>query len=245
MLATPVKGGVEIPYLGGLVGTLKHLHDADYVPAVCAATYVNVGRNDLVEQARREGCAEIIFIDSDMGWTDGDLLRLRSHAVDIVAGCYPKRKAGGPHWTFHPKPGEKPNENGLIECNSVPAGFLRVKMKVFDQIQALTPRSLFKDHGRDGVRCEFFPIGLVGPGTAEGRLRAILRRLSEDGCLGLGKSELMAIIGRNDLPDSVLEGEDYGFCRLAREVGFKIWADTAISLRHYGEIGYPAQQLPL
>lgn len=42
--------------------------------------------------------------------------------------------------------------------------------------------------------------------------------------------------------DNVLEGveisEDYEFCRLAKELGFKVIADPSINLKHYGLHGY-------
>lgn len=38
--------------------------------------------------------------------------------------------------------------------------------------------------------------------------------------------------------NGVWESEDYGFCNLARENGFKILADTSIFLKHIGVYGY-------
>ena len=48
LVATPIKGNIPPSYLNGIVGMLQYLDDADYVPCVCAASYINVGRNDLV-----------------------------------------------------------------------------------------------------------------------------------------------------------------------------------------------------
>lgn len=245
LVATPVKGGIPPFYLNGLVGMLKNLTDADYVPAVAFATYVNVGRNDLVEQAKAEKCDEILFIDSDVEWTAEHVRRIRSHDVDIVAGVYTKRKEGEPEWTFHHKPGAMFNAQSLVECNDVAAGFLRVKMHVFDAIKAKNPRRLYQHKGQTEPRCEYFPIGLVGPGTAEGRLQAIESVLSDfPGILSTEQmtERIVAILAANTLPPAEMLGEDFQFCRLAREAGFTVWADLGCRLRHDG---FPLKHLPL
>ncbi len=241
MIATPVKGGIPSYYLNGLVGTLKKLTDADYIPAITLATYVNVGRNDLVEQAKAEKCDEIVMIDSDLQWGAEHLARIREHDVDIVAGVYCKRKEGDPEWTFHVKEGATYGKDCLIECNDVAAGFLRIKMHVFDAIKAANPRRLYQHKGQTEPRCEYFPIGLVGPGTAEGRLQAILAHLRHLGGVMADNADILALIEGNRPPAELL-GEDIQFCRLAREAGFKIWADLACRLRHDG---YPLKHLPL
>lgn len=244
MVATPVKGGIPAYYLNGLVGMLKSLNDADYIPAISYASYINVGRNELVEQAIAEKCDEICFIDSDMEWTVEHLKRIREHDVDIVGGVYCKRKSGPPDWTFHPKEGAEYGPDCLIECNDVAAGFLRIKMQVFETIKAKNPRRLYQHKGQVEPRCEYFPIGLVGPNTAEGRLQAIEAALSgfkaEDDALE-GTSKILAILAAEQPPSELL-GEDVFWCRLAREAGFKVWADLGCRLRHDG---FPLTHTPL
>jgi hypothetical protein len=37
-----------------------------------------------------------------------------------------------------------------------------------------------------------------------------------------------------------LESEDYHFCRIAREAGFKITMDPSVRLKHWGQFAYGA-----
>jgi hypothetical protein len=42
-------------------------------------------------------------------------------------------------------------------------------------------------------------------------------------------------VAEDDLTGGLNElSEDYGFCELARRLGFKIWIDPQIKLDHYG-----------
>ena len=36
----------------------------------------------------------------------------------------------------------------------------------------------------------------------------------------------------------VVEGEDYWFCRIAREAGFEVWCDLTIPVKHIGDFLY-------
>lgn len=40
--------------------------------------------------------------------------------------------------------------------------------------------------------------------------------------------------------DDGLESEDYHFCRIAQEAGFKVWMDPSVRLIHWGQFGYGA-----
>jgi len=41
-----------------------------------------------------------------------------------------------------------------------------------------------------------------------------------------------------DTMGNPVTGEDYWFCRLAREHGFKVWVDLSISIKHLGDYQY-------
>lgn len=249
LLATPCRDSVTLHYLSGITELLAKGNDMDieFIPSVARSTYVNCARNDAVALARAKECHEVVFVDADIGWSAAQLLRLCSHEVDVVGGVYAKRKSGTPEWTAHAKEGSLADENGLQECNDLPAGFLRVKMSVFDRIEALNPWRRYQHKGEDVAKCEFFPIGLVGDGTPEATLQAILAVLRHYDASWTPfhiRAEIEAIIAKETAPHNrSLLGEDTYFCRLCREAGVKLYADVRLVLPHYGEIAFPAKTL--
>jgi hypothetical protein len=46
-------------------------------------------------------------------------------------------------------------------------------------------------------------------------------------------------------PTGMEEGEDLSFCRRAQKLGFKIWADPTVPLKHVGRFGYGREQFEL
>ena len=249
LIATPCRDAATIPYLNALWALAKLKTSAyEFVPAISRSCYVSFARNAFVEKARAEQCEEIVFIDADTAWDTDKLLRLLSHGVDIVGGVYCKRKPGEPEWTAHSTL-EGCREDGLQPVNDIGTGFLRVKMSVFDTLDLRFPHRRFTDNGK--TRMEYFPMGLCA-GTshmhpAELTLRRVLEAITGDSA----ESDPLTAIRRvkaailNETGPVSLVGEDIGFCRLCRAAGIPLYADTRLRLRHMGEIGFPAKELPL
>lgn len=74
-------------------------------------------------------CTDMVFVDSDISWEPGTLLRLLSHDVDYVAGAYRFKRDGEDYPVNHlPKPELWADpETGLLEVADVPTGFLRLR----------------------------------------------------------------------------------------------------------------------
>src|SRR5690349_1597950 len=51
---------------------------------------VDQGRNQMASDALNDGFAEMVFIDTDIGFEADAVERLRSHKLPIVAGLYPQ-----------------------------------------------------------------------------------------------------------------------------------------------------------
>jgi len=103
-----------------------------------------VVQDSLVMQARNQILAEfcasdatdLIFIDSDIGWEVGGLLRLISHNVPFVAGLY-RRKEETLSYTVQfsdPHAVTRNRETGLIEVTRVGAGFLRLQRNAIERM---------------------------------------------------------------------------------------------------------------
>jgi hypothetical protein len=225
LLATPCRDALSVEYVTGMVAACACLRkEFDLVPALNRSTCLNITRGDLVEHAKFEGAEEIVFIDSDIEWTPADLYNLLSHNVSIVGADYCKRVSGPAQGTARAiegaiLAGEDKKTASLLLCTSLPAGFLRIHLKVFEDIfHAIHSRHFLHPNGQ--VRCEYFPTGLVV----------------------IGGWQYPSEVEDTELPEQI--SEDIGFCRLARHIGYSLWCDTKIKLRHHGDIGFPAAQIP-
>jgi hypothetical protein len=91
---------------------------------------------------------DLIFIDDDVAWPTGSLLKLVDHPVDIVAGLYPRR---ADPLAFHVRYiTERKNliadpETMLLEVEGVPAGFLKITRNALTKMVLAYPQSRFAD----------------------------------------------------------------------------------------------------
>jgi hypothetical protein len=153
ILKSPSAGGVfiAVPAIAGVSPeTLSSLFDAKEVLlkngvnselAVCAYDcHVDDQRNSLVREFLESSCQTFVFIDSDLRFDPEDLLALIRYDRDVVAGVYPKKSEdrqfpvrflGGEIWS---------DSDGLIEVESVPTGFLKIRRSVFERMYESVPR---------------------------------------------------------------------------------------------------------
>lgn len=87
---------------------------------------------------------DLIFVDSDVIWERGALLRLVDHPVDFVAGIYPHRKdplSFPISWLQGRE--DLHVESGLIEVEGVPAGFMRLSRAMLEKMADHYPDTIF------------------------------------------------------------------------------------------------------
>lgn len=254
LIGTPYKGQLTAAYSLGVMATLAQKEpDAEYVPCLTQATYVNCARNDLVREARRQNCDELIFVDSDLEFTPAHLRQLRSHDVPVVGGIYAKRIPGEPQWPVH-LTGDAP-QGTLVRANDVPTGLLRIRMSVFNKLDDAFPHRRYQHKGDAGPRTEYFPLSLCMPGShehpAEAKLGRIRSILSDSARLGRSSAILREIVAvmKPESPEGAvlpeLVGEDIGFCRLLRAADIPVYVDLAVRVPHVGEARFPLTEHPL
>lgn len=94
-------------------------------------------RNLLVAQFLASDCTDMVFIDDDVSWGNGDLVKLVSHPVDCVAGVYRHKTDKDETYPLSWLPREElwaDPETGLLEVSAVPAGFLRLSRKCLEDM---------------------------------------------------------------------------------------------------------------
>lgn len=95
---------------------------------------VQRARNDIVQLALDLDIDDLVFIDTDVDWNPDDFFKLLDHNTDIVGGVY--RKKGDDEQ--YPVRIDNDNiviaDNGLIEVDGLPTGFMRITKKALRDI---------------------------------------------------------------------------------------------------------------
>lgn len=148
----------------------------------------------------------LFFVDSDVSWLPGSMVRLLAHDVEFVAGLYPSRSEPLT-FPFRSKnePGEEVRfdiaENGLIELWGVPAGFVCLKRSMLER--------MVKEYAHT-----VFDIGMRKVGVKQAW-------------------DLFETYRLPDEPNCKLS-EDYAFCQRWRDIGGKVLVDPSIGMGHTG-----------
>lgn len=119
-------------------GDVWSLHDE------CGNALIADARALIVAQFLASEADVLVFIDSDVCWEAGALLKLLDHPQDMVAGIYPQRKDPINYcvkWDI-----SKPDliaQDGLLEVLGVPAGFLKLTRRQLESMVEQYPDSEF------------------------------------------------------------------------------------------------------
>lgn len=168
-------------------------------------------RNALTYLALDTDCGRMVTLDSDNTPVIGDLLRLLSHEVDVVAAMYPKKTMERLEWVGNPV-GGPPNDDGLAEALDVGCGFTAIDLGMIDRMVEAYPETAYECED-DPFRGEIMhDLWANGPVTDNWRGRTFSRYLTED----------------------------FYFCWRARKIGAKLWMDTRCQVGHEGPIDFLA-----
>lgn len=115
-----------------------------------ACSVVAAGRNQLVEEFLETDCDKIFFLDADVTFNHGDLLKIARKPEDFIGGAY-RFKSKNTAWPvmFLDKPELWANENGLLEVETLPTGFMALSRNVFTKFREKWPDRYYKHQGKD------------------------------------------------------------------------------------------------
>ena len=203
-----------------------------------------IGWNEsLVHRARMEMTREFLNTDwSAMMWIDADIeydasaiAKLWNMDADIAVGAYSMKLPDKPLSAWRNgklvKLDECPKEP--FEVDYAGTGFFMVRRHVIERLIEYLEE--WEERGRALV-WRLTNEKLV-TSDEEKTLRRMLPALasSYQGLHGRTPALYMTPIWHDGL-----ESEDYHFCRLAREAGYKIIMDPSIKLKHWGQFAYGA-----
>lgn len=114
-------------------------------------------RNTIVSDFLASTATDLVFIDADVSWEPGALVRLCEHDVDVVAGVYPHRRdpiTFPVRWKLNPDGTPPPLYaiNGLLEVEGVPGGFLRIRRQALERMVAVFAHKAYESPDADTGR---------------------------------------------------------------------------------------------
>lgn len=101
-------------------------------------------RNSLVNQFLTSDCTELLFIDADIHWKHGDVIRIMALGgdKDVLAGAYPRRAKDQMFFTdifYNEHGGIDLTEEGLLQVKRIGTGFMFIRRHVFEKLQNKHP----------------------------------------------------------------------------------------------------------
>ena len=109
--------------------------------------YVSMARNNLARKFMESDCTDMVFIDSDLGFTPQGFRDLLCSNEALIAGAYPKKQETEIYsvWINTDENKHPINKNGVLEADGLGTGFMKIKRVVFEKLQAAHPELAYID----------------------------------------------------------------------------------------------------
>ena len=145
LLATPTYDKLGAAYTEALFHSSDALAKAGIASELCILAgdcHVDDARNFLVRNFLESDCTDLVFLDADVAWPPEALVELLRYDRDVVAGLYPL-KSRTENFPVRLLPDKVWAEvDGLLEVESVPTGFLRIRRSVLERMAGVAPKYL-------------------------------------------------------------------------------------------------------
>lgn len=146
---------------------LKARGDTVTIYDEAGGTEVSQARNQIIDAFLHSSATDLVFVDDDVCWQKGGLLKLLDHPVDFVAGVYRKRideETYAVRWLRDRPDIEADSKTGLIEVEAVPGGFIRISRRVLARMEEhyraeLTQLTPLAKEGKWTALCEPLWVG--------------------------------------------------------------------------------------
>lgn len=155
---------------------------------VTGSAYIHIARDQCAKDFLASDCDRVVFIDSDVAWEPGALLKIASLPHDFVGGAYRfKREPEGypVEWIAEREDLLSDPVTQCIEVSALPGGFLCLSRAVFEKLQAAHPERAYAHEGHARHAFWHCPPGAGEDGTLCAEWRALGGRVWLDATLRL------------------------------------------------------------
>jgi len=231
-VATPMYGGL----CHGTFATSLLTMVNTFTNAQMGFTFAHMMNESLITRARdslandfldAKECTHLMFIDSDIGFNPQDIVPMVHADKDIIVGLYPKKEINWHQVSDAVNKGVPPqalgNYTGVFVMNAV-NGDSQVEVNLSE------------------------PVEIANGGTGFMLIkRNVIEKLKD--VVPTYNSDMYKVIDTERKPRTIYQffdtsidkdsgnrllSEDYHFCKLARDNGFKVWAAPWAQLSHTG-----------
>jgi len=232
-VATPMYGGMCTGMYSSAVaqsiGVMQSNNIGLYYSFMMNESLITRARNSLAYDFLQSEATHLMFIDADIGFNPNFIPPMVHADKDIICGLYPKKEINWVTVESAVKAGVPPNEldkhTGAFVVNLV--NNEQVSTKIEDPVEI--------DNGGTGfmlIKREVF-IGLIGkvPTYTNDMFHAVeierpVKIINEFFATSI------------DEESNRLLSEDYHFCKISRQAGFKVWAAPWCNLTHTGTYNF-------
>jgi hypothetical protein len=235
-VATPMYGGmctgIYAINLAAMPATFKNNNIELNYSMMMNESLITRARNKLAHDFLKSNATHLMFIDADIGFSCMDIVHMLRADKDIICGIYPKKEI---NW----------HEVVAAVKRGVPAEELH------------THTGSFVVNLVDGKNVQTridTPIEIENGGTGFMLIkREVFEGLTDK--VPSYSNDMFTVVNPKDVGTKILEffdtsispkdnrllSEDYHFCQLARNNGFKIWAAPWVQLTHMGTYAFNGQ----
>ena len=231
MVATPMYGGLcNGSYTVGLltaVGVFSRNGIGMQYAHMMNESLITRARNGLTKDFLESECSHLMFIDADIGFNAQDIVRMLHADKDIICGIYPKKEINWIDVTKAVQKGVPPQElhkhTGAFVVNLV-GGATSAEGDMYTPLEIANGGTGFML-----IKREVFE-GLIDkvPTYRNDVFHAV-----DDQSNPAVINEFFATSIDKESGNRLLS-EDYHFCKIAREAGFRVWAAPWAHLSHTG-----------
>lgn len=150
VIATPTRAKPSQPYLDSLAASVPVLEAAGWDHATVfevGCPYISHARAKSLRKALDSGATVVVFIDDDVAWQPGDLLKLIETEGDVIAGVYRFKRDEAEEYmgALVVDDDGRPvvRQDGCIQAHSIPAGFLKITREGVNRFMREFPELCF------------------------------------------------------------------------------------------------------
>lgn len=209
-----VRAGVEHDWL---IGTNESL--------------ITRARNEMTASFLKSSHTHMFWLDADIEFAAEDIQKVWNLDADIGVGVYAMKKRDK-QWFAAWKDGALIKDldqfHGPIEVDYAGTGFMCIKREVVEKVIQYR-----KDRAEKAERL----VELARDDEERGLLSEMAEGMAATYTGNLGEAPAIYM---TPVHLGGLESEDYFFCRIAREAGYKVMMDPSVRLRHWGQYAFGA-----
>lgn len=120
-----------------------------------SCSHAAMGRNQLAQDFMDSDFERLVFLDADVTFEPGDILKIAKHKSPFVGGAYRfklEKEIYPVGWLD--KKELWADENGLLEVATLPGGFLSLSREVFEKLKEAHPERSYEHFGKT-AHCYF------------------------------------------------------------------------------------------